>query len=472
MNLNRMLEGSKLAQIRSTVKRVFFYRICGTGMGACACLATEMGLEVEGCDLSFSPPMSDYLESSKIQLMHIDDVTHEYLKDFDLIVVGNSVPRDSKYAKFIEENPVSFCSFPSFLGEFVLKDREVIGVSGTHGKTTTTYFGKQILDFLGEDTGYFIGGILDGMPPARLGSSKYFIIESDEYDSAYFQKISKHRLYEIDHLIITSLEFDHADIFNSMEDIKDEFRATLKKLNGKVVGNDEYLAINELQNEFSGKDWKRYGINTDNFKIVEKSENGVSFSVGDNLIKTNILGLHNILNINSLFNLFKELGHDVSKLKMAIENLSLVRRRQEVRGTFQDAIVIDDFAHHPRAVSYTIDSIKDRFPKHKIITVFEPISATARSDRFQLEFTDALESSDEVIIAENEILRTGKQQLNCSQMVKDLNSRGISSVKCQQLNELMDQIKNKSDKNSVLLVLSNRTCLGLWESDFVKKLSK
>ena len=168
----------------------------------------------------------------------------------------------SDFARFVEESGVPFTSFPSFLGEFILKDKEVIGLCGTHGKTTTTYFLAQMLEALGEDTGYFIGGIIDGRPPSRLGNGPYFVIEADEYDSAYFQKISKFRLYELNHMILTSLEFDHADIFDTIEDIKNEFTDTLANLSGEIIANDDYQAISELKEKYSEKPWTMYGTKT------------------------------------------------------------------------------------------------------------------------------------------------------------------------------------------------------------------
>lgn len=467
MNLENMVEGAKLKELSSKVKKVFFYRICGTGMGACACLAKEIGLEVEGADISFAPPMSTYLESSNIPLRKISDVTTEYLKEFDLIIVGNSVPRMSDQARFIEELGVPFCSFPSFLGEFVLKDKEVIGICGTHGKTTTTYFGKQILNAIGEDTGYFIGGVLDDLPPSKLGTSKYFVIESDEYDSAYFQKISKFRLYEIDHLILTSLEFDHADIFDSIEDIKDEFRAILGEFSGQIIANDQYPAINELKTEYKSLNWSIYGEET-NLKLLEKTAFQTSFELEGDKFQTNINGTHNILNISSLITLFKKLG--MENLTEAVSKLGLVKRRQEVRGVYQGSIVIDDFAHHPKAVACTIEAIKDRFPDKKILTIFEPISATARSSRFQGEFLESLLASDKVIVAENELLKNGSNQLNCEELVLQLNQKNIKATKSDNLEDLQNKIDEWTNEEFVTLVLSNRTCLGLWESDFVKAL--
>lgn len=478
MNLDNMVVGRDLSEIKNKIKKIFFYRICGTGMGACACLAKEAGFDVAGADLTFSPPMSNYLETLDIPLFKLADVTKEKLSEFDLIVVGNSVPRKSDYAKFVEESGVRFTSFPSFLGEFLLKEKEVIGVCGTHGKTTTTFFLTQMLENLGLEPGYFIGGIIEGRAPSKLGIDKYFVIEADEYDSAYFQKISKFRLYELDHMILTSLEFDHADIFNSIEDIKNEFASTIPSLKGEIVANDEYEAILDLKEKFNEKSWSIYGVKTDSGPVkIETNSKVTRFSImlGNSFVdfETSVIGTHNILNICSCLVLLHKKGFNTLELKQSVKKLGLVKRRQELRGKYKNSLVIDDFAHHPKAISLTIDAIRNSYPDKKIVTVFEPISATARSNIFQKEFEDSLVESDSVVIAMNSISTTveDSKNLNCELLVDNLNNRKISSSLVSSLAELRSEIDIKDSEETLFLILSNRTCLGLWESDFVDQIS-
>jgi UDP-N-acetylmuramate: L-alanyl-gamma-D-glutamyl-meso-diaminopimelate ligase len=478
MNLDNMVVGQNLADQKNKIKKIFFYRICGTGMGACACIAKEAGFDVAGADLTFSPPMSTYLETLDIPLMKLSDITADYLKQYDLVIVGNSVPRNSEYAKFIEESGVPFTSFPSFLGEFLLKEKEVVGICGTHGKTTTSFFLTQMLENLGVDTGYFIGGIINGRAPSKFGKDKYFVIEADEYDSAYFQKISKFRLYELNHMILTSLEFDHADIFNSIEDIKNEFTSTIPTLSGHIIANDDYQAIWDLNKLHHSKEWTFYGIKTESGPVqVETDSKKTKFSVklGNSfvLFETNIIGNHNILNITSCLHLLHKQGFNTVELQESVKKLELVKRRQEVRGQYKGATVIDDFAHHPKAITLTVDAIKSTYPEKKIVTVFEPISATARSSIFQAEFTESLESSDSVILAANPLQTTvqDSKNLDCDLIVETLNKKGIRANVARDLNQLRTEIDTYIDENSILLILSNRTCLGLWESNFVKELT-
>ncbi len=460
-------------------QRIFFYRICGTGMGAAACLLNEQGHYVEGADIAFYPPMGDYLKSTGIKCHLLDEVKEDYLKSFDLIVVGNVVPRNSDDAKKIESLGVPYLSFPAAIGKFVLSNQNVVGVAGTHGKTTTTFLLTQIYEKLGFSPGYFIGGVLDGRPSSRLGDGSYFFIESDEYDSAYFEKISKFRLYDLNHLILTSLEFDHADIFEDLEAIKDQFRAVIPNIKGVQVFTKDYVAANDLYEEFESghKRWAHFGKYSESGpKIVKMDQGGTTFSMRladcQEVFQTNLIGEYNILNLAAgIIFAFNE-GVTPSLLKEAVKKLSLVKRRQEIRGTYRDAIVIDDFAHHPRAVKMTVDAMKVAYPDKKIIVVLEPNSATARSSIFQDEFSQALSAADEVIFAQPMRKTTIKNvgNIDGDAIVNSIIEQGRSASVVTSLDELITQIDDTIDDNGLLLVLSNGTCLGLWESDFAKKL--
>jgi UDP-N-acetylmuramate: L-alanyl-gamma-D-glutamyl-meso-diaminopimelate ligase len=475
MDLSNFLDTEKLINNKQSIKKIFFYRICGTGMGAAACLLKEAGFDISGADQAFFPPMSTYLESTGIPCYELAELNDEFYQDFDLIVVGNSVPRLSDQARFIEGLGVPFTSFPALLGAFVLKDREVIGLAGTHGKTTTTYFLQQLFQKLGEDCGYLIGGILDDAPPSKIGKSKYFVIESDEYDSAYFQKISKFRLYQLNHMILTSLEFDHADIYDNVEQIEDEFRAAFKDMKGSVAYDSSYASSVKLSKEFKNINWMSYGEN--NLEITKQSSNETVFLLKHNdesfEFSTNVIGKHNILNLCGCIKILYSLGFEYENIKNAVKELGLVKRRQEERGTYKGTVVIDDFAHHPKAVTLTLEAIRSKYPNKKVITVFEPISATARSSIFQNEFYEALSLSDKVILATNPLKTTVKssENLDTDKIVHDLNQKNIPAYNARTLDELRGKIDEFINGEDLLLILSNRTCLGLWESDFVESLT-
>lgn len=477
MNLKNYLSIDKLN--KSNFKKIFFYRICGTGMGAAACLLKEAGFEVEGADSMFYPPMSNYLESSGIKYFKLSDINIQTkLKEYDLIVVGNVVAGSSTEAREIEELGVPFCSFPAAIGAFVLKDKTVIGLSGTHGKTTTTYLGAQVFESLKEDCGYFIGGVMDDRPPSKLGKSKYFFIESDEYDSAYFEKYSKFQSYCINQLIITSLEYDHADIFSSIEDIKNEFRNVIPKVDS-VIGCLGWNEIENLKKEFhkisTKVTWKDYGEN--NTKIIEESEIGTKFELisgNEKLIfKTNIVGFHNIQNLSAIIEVALSYGFTAFEIQSSLGDLKMVKRRQEYKGLYNGAILIDDFAHHPTAVLETIKAIKIRYPNKKVNIFLEPGSATARSDIFQKEFLESLYGANMCTIIKPARPTSAKNHgdLNVSLIAENLLKKNIDSAVVTNFDDLLFRIQKFSDSNTVNLVMSNGACLGLWSSEFAKTLS-
>ena len=479
MDLTNLISQDDLIARRSQIKKVFFYRICGAGMGPAAVLIKQAGFQVEGADSAFYPPMSTFLETTGIPLFKLDQVTPEFLKQYDLIVVGNSVSGKAEAARMIEKVGVPFTSFPSALGSLVLKDKNVVGIAGTHGKTTTTYFMTQLLEKLNQNPGNLIGGIIEGRNPSELGD-KYFAIESDEYDSAYFHKISKFRLYEMKHLILTSLEFDHADIFASVEKIEDEFRDVIPKMK-TLIFNQEYPSAMKLYKEYFGKNadqkWFLYGDKSEIGPFeVETFETGSTFSLkwkGESIsFKSSVIGQHNVLNLTSCLIFLLNEGFKVPELQNATAKIGMVKRRQEVRGKYKGMVVIDDFAHHPRAITVTLQAIRAQFKNKKIITVFEPISATARSSIFQNEFRDSLASSEKVIIAKAEIATTALsgKDLDSDQLAQEITQKGSQAVCVNKLDDLRKTIDAFSEPDAVLLILSNRTCLGLWESSFVQEL--
>lgn len=481
MNLTHKQDFNGLKKCQKEIKKVFFYRVCGTGMGAAACLLKEKGFDVQGADANFYPPMSTYLESTGIPLFKLDQITPEFLKSFDLIVVGNVIPKGGTDAQLIESLGVKFSSFPTAIGALVLSDVNVIGIAGTHGKTTTTFLATQVFEKLGANPGYLIGGVMEERPSSRLGSGKYFFIESDEYDSAYFEKISKFRSYSLDNLILTSLEFDHADIFNSVEDIKAQFRAAMPHIGKTFIMSADYISSLELFNEFTDGDknrWIKYGERSEaGPKILEASENGTRFQLCYNkkemIFETNLIGRHNIMNLSSVILYALTEGFSQELIASTIKELQMVKRRQEVRGSYKGALIIDDFAHHPRAVELTLDGIITQYPKRKVHVIMEPNSATARSAIFQKEFADSLSRAASVIFTKPTRPTSVKNvgDLDIYKIIEEVKASKRTGSVVGTLPELMVEIEKIATPENLILILSNGTCLGLWESEFVKNLS-
>jgi UDP-N-acetylmuramate: L-alanyl-gamma-D-glutamyl-meso-diaminopimelate ligase len=478
MNLQHFWDADRLKKEKSSIKKIFFYRICGTGMGACACLFRENGFDVEGGDHLYYPPMSDFLEQSEITLHTLEDLGPEDYQKYDLIIVGNVVSGKSEQARFIEELGVPFTSFPSAMGSLLLEPKNVVGICGTHGKTTTTYFMKQILEkATGKVPGFFIGGVLDEGVPASMGESDVFVIEADEYDSSYFQKISKFRLYELKNMILTSLEFDHADIFETIDDIKDEFKGSLKKGGRTIVVNEQYPAGLSLFSDYKEKfkSSQTYGLRSP--KIIEADSEGTRFSLNyqneERPFETNICGIHNIENISAILLWCLSEGIEKSKLQNAVKSLNMVKRRQEERGKYKGALVIDDFAHHPKAIEVTLQGLKQKYKNQKIFVVLDPSSATGRSDLFQNEYPKSLSLADGLILAkpQKKTIALGRGDLNAEQVVKDWKSLATGPSRCvKTVEELIQAINSLELDGQVLAVLSNSTCLGLWERSFAQDL--
>ncbi|MBF0312330.1 MAG: hypothetical protein HQK50_15725 [Oligoflexia bacterium] len=465
----------------SQSKRVFFYRICGTGMGSAATLLKEQGFCVEGGDIEYYPPVSYYLKESGIKCFALSEVKDEYLATFDLIIVGNVVARNSEHAKRIENLGVPYTSFPAALGALVLKDQNVVGIAGTHGKTTTTYFMVQVFEKLGMRPGYLIGGVIPDRNSAELGDGSYFFIESDEYDSGYFHKQSKFHFYCIDHLVLTSLEFDHADIFSSVEAIEKEFIRLMPTIPETIIASSEYSSIKKVMG-FAREDVNKIYYGERYPKIVSSGPSGTKFCVrlGDQEqeFATNIVGPQNILNLTSVILFAYSQGYTSEQIASALLDLRMVKRRQEIRGYYHNKLVIDDFAHHPTAVELTIENIKISYPLCKLVVVFAPMSATARSSLFENEFAQSLLKADAAILVVPNKASTvqNTQSIDCKKIATFIEQKGIHSLQAHSLQELRENIDSMVAKftreETVFLILSNGNILGLWESDFVNELKK
>lgn len=472
----------QLSKIKKNIKFIYFYRICGTGMGNAAALLKQAGYSVAGCDSTFYPPMSTFLEDQGIACDKLEDVTDERLREFDLIVVGNVVDGKGKDARRIDGLGVKFCSFPAALGALVLNEKHVIGVAGTHGKTTTTYLCQQMFSKLGHDVGYFIGGVVDGgRPSAYLGSSDYFFIESDEYDCAYFEKFSKFHLYNVKSMIITSLEFDHADIYTDVEAIKDEFRKIIPNLTRTFIVNADYPELLNLVREKLAQNVQKmipYGQASNNGpQIIEASEERTKFFVRvgekEHLFSSNLAGRHNLSNLTAAMIFAASEGASQEQIQSLINDMKLPKRRQEVRGEINGMKVIDDFAHHPTAIQLTLEGLEQLYPDKKIIVIYEPHSATARSDIFTKDYIHAFRNVHKLYLTKihRKTTAIGKKTLVLDSIVQGLSDRGTEANIMSSLEDLVEEIQIEASDEKLLVVMSNGTCMGLWESDFIKNLS-
>ncbi len=446
--------------------------VCGTGMAGLAGLLMEKGLEVRGSDQNFYPPMGDYVKDLGIQVRQ--GYSAENLSPRpDLVIVGNVITRENPEAQALLESNIPYMSFPEALRAFVLKERIPIVVTGTHGKTTTTALIAWILEKAGLDPGYLVGGIPLNLPNSfRLGKGQYFVLEGDEYDTAFFDKRPKFIHYMPQIGVITSIEFDHADIYKDYNSILDSFQSfvNLIPFNGHLVANSDYNDIFKLVEQtacrkyfYSIQDNGHYSISninyTDNYSLAT-----IRISNKDMLeIKTPIYGLHNMANILASIAVADILGIEKEIVREALLQFRGVKRRQELLGTKGDVTVIDDFAHHPTAVNVTIYAIKERFRPKRLVAIFEPRSNSSRRNVFQRDYVHAFNGADIVIVPEPKNMEKIplEQRFSSKRLISDLKNMGKEAYYFKGGEEILSFLMNMARPGDLLLFMSNGDFEGL-----------
>lgn len=389
------------------MKQLYILGICGTFMGSLAVLAKEMGFAVAGCDENIYPPMSTQLEEAGIELDQGFKAEHLQKRSVDLVIVGNALSRGNQAIEYLLNSALPFQSGPEFLHDTVLKDRWVLAVSGTHGKTTTSSMLAWILDQNGVDTGFLIGGVVNDFPlSARLGSSPYFVIEADEYDTAFFDKRSKFVHYKPKTLVINNIEFDHADIFQDISDIYKQFNHLMRIVpsEGSVVYplQDNHVkqvismgcwsnAIKLSQELLPDTDYLLHydPTQSDGFDVKDASQS-VLASVGWSL-----LGRHNAMNGFSAMIAASTVGISLQDSAKALCTFQGVKRRMELLGAPKGIHVYDDFAHHPTAIKTSLEALSGK-EAGRVIAVIELASNTMKQGVHQHALEDATASARSV----------------------------------------------------------------------------
>ena len=396
------------------MKHIHILGICGTFMGALAILAREKGYQVTGSDQNIYPPMSSYLESQGIKLILGYHYDIEPLKA-DQVIVGNTMRRGMAIIENLLNSDLDYVSGPQWLYQEILKDKKVIAIAGTHGKTTTTSMVIKLMDDMGLNPSFLVGGITqDFGVSSRLTDSEYFVIEADEYDTAFFDKRSKFMHYHPDILVINNLEFDHADIFNSMEDIYRQFHHLLRTLPGKTKIIYPQLDAH-IQQLLSMGCWsERYALQGDSsLDIKPIAQDYSSFEIIDHAsvhkINWSLLGEHNAKNALAAYAVLKTLGITLDKMHESLANFKGVKRRLECIVKNNHYAIYDDFAHHPTAVMQTLKAIKARAVKagkqEKVVAILEPRSNTMKMGAQEQALISALKLADEVWFYQNSAMQ-------------------------------------------------------------------
>jgi len=453
---------------------VYLIGICGTGMGSLAGLFHEAGYKVTGADAHVYPPMSTRLAEMGIDVRQGFEAAH-LCPAPDLVIVGNACTPSHPEATFARENGLSQQSFPEALAHYFIRDRRSLVVAGTHGKTTTTSMLIHVLRSAGLDPGFLVGGVMQGYATSySVGSGPHFVVEGDEYDSAYFDKRPKFMLYRPSSAIITSMEFDHADIYADWNDYREAFRAFahLVPAGGLLVLCSDAPEVMDLMHYTEAR-VRTYGLNpgTDVTAVdVRADEQGQSFTlVASDMtpveMRLPMSGRHNLLNALAVATVALDEGITPEKLAQGLGSFLGIKRRQEVRGEAGGVLVVDDFAHHPTAVRETIRAARERWPKRRLVAVFEPRSNTSRRKVFEHGYSTAFDDADLAFLSAPPFRHNDKPGdfMNMDAVTRNLNERGVPAAVQRGAEVLLPELLAVIRPGDVALIMSNGGFGGLHE---------
>jgi UDP-N-acetylmuramate: L-alanyl-gamma-D-glutamyl-meso-diaminopimelate ligase len=448
-------------RVKEASQKFHFLGICGTAMGSIAAALQERGFKVTGSDENVYPPISIFLEKKGIAIK--EGYRAENIPaDADVVVIGNVIRRGNPEVEAVLSRKLLYLSLPEVLRNYFLRGRHNLVVTGTHGKTTTTALLAWLMDKAGRRPGYLIGGLPKNLGQgARLNDSKYFVIEGDEYDSAFFDKRSKFIHYLPELLIINNIEFDHADIFNNLDEIKLSFRRLLNIVpqNGMVLLNgDDANCVEVAKNCIAQMIEVGFSKNcAQRIRDVAYSGGSSSFKLGEETFEIPLIGEFNVRNAAMAATAARFYDVPKAKIDNAFKSFSGIARRQEVRGEARGVKVIDDFGHHPTAISYTLQALRQRYQRQRIWAVFEPRSNTTRRAVFQQQLPDALKRADGVFIAQVARLEQipEEERLNPEAIVTAIAKTGRPAFYEQNADAIVDRITPLLQPKDVVVVFSN-----------------
>jgi UDP-N-acetylmuramate: L-alanyl-gamma-D-glutamyl-meso-diaminopimelate ligase len=452
--------------------RVHLIAACGVGMSALATLLREAGHSVSGSDQHAYPPASTMLRELGVTVASGWEARR--LDGVDLVICGNAVTRDNPEAAAARESGLRTMSFPQALEELFLEGRRPLVVAGTHGKTTSASMLAFVLERCGRDPGWLIGGAPRDLPAsARVGGSPWFVVEGDEYDSAYFDKEAKFLHYRPDTLLLTAVEFDHADIYRDVDAVKAAFRkllALLRPGSGLVASGD----FPHLLDVVSGApvEPQLFGLEAHNtWRVTDLVDDGMTrFRIRENgrevcEVTLRVPGPINARNAIGVLLVARQVGITWPAAVQALREFRGVSRRQEVVAEGRGVTVIDDFAHHPTAVAGTLAALRLRYPGRRLRAVFEPRSNTSRRRVFEREFADALAAADEAVLATvftkpNDPIPES-ERLSPETIVAEVARRGTPSRTIDGVPAIRDYLLSSARSGDVIVIMSNGSFDGL-----------
>ncbi len=448
------------------IKHIHLMGICGTGVGALAGMLKSAGFTVTGSDQQVYPPMSDFLAGLGIAVQSGYSPNNLEPRP-DLVVVGNVIRRENPEALALVELDIPYVSFPQALSHFFIRDKISLVVAGTHGKTTTSSLLASLLREIGEEPSFMIGGLVQAFGRNfNVAEGKYFVAEGDEYDTAFFDKGPKFLHYRPQIAILTSIEFDHADIYADLSAIKVSFAKLVASMpaDGFIVACWDDPVVREVCQGAGctvvgygcseGCDWRVTDLcvrpESTSFQV---SKNGTPFAGYENVLP----GRHNALNALAVIAVLDILGFAQQDVVTGLRKFQGVRRRQEVRGVVRGVTVIDDFAHHPTAVRETLAALAAAYAGHRLVAVFEPRTNSSRRKVFQEAYASAFDAVAEVLVREPAPLANvpDAERFSSRQLVEDLTSRGLGAGYFATTEEVLVYLDGSLREGDVVVIMSN-----------------
>jgi UDP-N-acetylmuramate: L-alanyl-gamma-D-glutamyl-meso-diaminopimelate ligase len=462
--------------VSKDARRIHLIGICGTAMATLAALLKQRGLDVRGSDQDVYPPMSDFLAAEGIPVSSGYKTEH-ITSDLDLVVVGNAISRGNAELEEVLDRKIRYCSLPEAIRDNFLWGARSIVIAGTHGKTTTTSLTGWVLTGGGLDPSVLVGGIARNFGEAgssyRLGQGRDFVIEGDEYDSAFFDRTAKFLKYLPDIAVINNVEFDHADIYADINAVTLAFRrlvALVPRRGLLLLGADSSAALALKANAVSrvetfgtgsDVDWQAYDLApagpSTMFRVRRSGTPFGQFEVP-------LVGTHNVRNALAAIAVGVEAGMSAERIGEALRQFRGVKRRLEVVGTAAGVTVYDDFAHHPTAVAETLAGLRASNPGARIWAVFEPRSASSCRRVFQDDFAKAFGPANEVLVAP--VFRSTlpeAERLSVPRLVRDLNDRGLNAREADSIDDIVDGIVREHRPGDLVVLMSNGGFGGIHE---------
>jgi UDP-N-acetylmuramate: L-alanyl-gamma-D-glutamyl-meso-diaminopimelate ligase len=447
------------------MKRVHLIGICGTAMATLAALLKTKGYDVRGSDQNVYPPMSDFLVQQGITLLHGYKPEH-ISSDLDLVIVGNAISRGNPELEEVLDRKIRYCSLPEAVRDHFLWASRAVVIAGTHGKTTTTALTGWLLTDGGADPSVLIGGIAENFDGSfRVGGGREFVIEGDEYDSAFFDKTAKFLKYLPDIAVVGNIEFDHADIYPNLDAIRLAFQrfVNLVPRRGLLLlgaDNPDALALKarahcrvETFGLSDGADWQAHDLQVTEhwtkFSVWRAGQPAGTFEVP-------LLGAYNVRNALAAIAVGAAVGLDTDTMATSLRRFKGVRRRLEHRGTVRGVSVYDDFAHHPTAIAETLAGVRSAHPDRRVWAIFEPRSATSCRSVFHAEFARALAKADMVVLPA--VFRSTlpeAERLSPERLVSDLKASGVDARFIPRTDDIVTAVARGARSGDLVVIMSN-----------------